>query len=66
MVNGGGLGLFANTGFNVELTDSIVLGIFGEYSYEKKSISSTIPNVYSNGSVQIGGFACGLSLGYVF
>lgn len=66
MINGGGVGLFANTGFNVRLADSFLLGIFGEYSYEKQTIDTTIPNVFSNGSVQMGGFAFGLSLGYAF
>jgi len=66
IVNGGGVGLFINTGFNVALAECLLLGIFGEYSYEKKTICSSRPNVYSNGSVQIGGLAFGVSVGYAF
>ncbi|MBV8660791.1 MAG: hypothetical protein JO129_01430 [Candidatus Dependentiae bacterium] len=65
-INGGGVGLFVNTGFNIEFADSFLLGIFGEYSYEKNTITSNRPNVYSNGPVQMGGFAFGVSLGYAF
>lgn len=66
IIKGNGIGLFVNTGFNVLLADCILIGIFGEYSYEKKTICPTKPKVYSNGSVQIGGFAFGASLGYAF
>ncbi len=66
VVTNAGVGLFVNTGFNVQLAESFVLGVFGEYSYEKKTIESNLSNVYSNGSVQLGGFAFGLSLGYEF
>ena len=65
-INGGGIGLFVNTGLNVQLSDSFLLGVFGEYSYEKKKVCPNRPNVYTNGSVQLGGFACGVSLGYAF
>lgn len=65
-IKGNGIGLFANTGFNVLLADYFLLGIFGEYSYEKKKICPKKPNVYSNGSTQMGGFAFGVSLGYEF
>ena len=61
-----GVGFFVNTGFNFELTDSFLLGIFGEYSYEKQMVSSNQPNVFSNGNVQMGGFAFGLSFDYAF
>lgn len=66
IINGAGIGLFVNTGLNVQLSDCFLLGIFGEYSHENQMIHSNIPNVYSNGDVQIGGFAFGLSLGYEF
>lgn len=65
-INGSGIGLFANTGFNLLFADHVLLGIFGEYSYERKKICPKKPNVFSNGSVQLGGFAFGLSLGYSF
>jgi hypothetical protein len=66
IINDAGVGLFVNTGFNLEFVDCCVLGIFGEYSYENKIIDSNRPNVYSGGAVQMGGFAFGVSLGYAF
>ncbi|HZW60694.1 MAG TPA: hypothetical protein VFF04_00550, partial [Candidatus Babeliales bacterium] len=66
LIKGGSVGLFANTGFNVLFADGFLLGIFGEYSYEKKKICPKKDNVYSNGKVQIGGLAFGVSLGYAF
>jgi len=65
-INGNGIGLFVNTGFNALLANHLLLGIFGEYSYEKKGICPKKPLVFSNGSVQIGGFAFGASVGYAF
>jgi hypothetical protein len=65
-INGNGVGLFVNTGFDVLLADRLLLGIFGEYSYEKKKICPKMANVFSNGGVQLGGFAFGVSLGYSF
>lgn len=65
-INGNGIGFFINTGCNVQLSNCMLLGMFGEYSYEKKKICPDMPNVYSNGNVQIGGFAFGASLGYAF
>lgn len=65
-IKGGNVGLFVNTGFNVQLAQDCLLGLFGEYSYEKKTIIPDRPNVYSDGSVQIGGVAIGVSLGYAF
>ncbi len=66
VIKGSGIGLFANTGFNVLLADCFSLGIFGEYSYEKKRVCPKMANVFSNGRMQIGGFAFGASLGYAF
>ncbi len=65
-INDIGIGLFVNTGLNVLIADRFLLGIFGEYSYEKKKICPSASNVFSNGNVQIGGFAFGVSLGYAF
>lgn len=65
-IKGNGIGLFVNTGFNVVCADHLLLGIFGEYSYEKKKICPKMANVFSNGGVQISGFAFGVSLGYAF
>ena len=65
-IDGGSVGFFVNTGINVELTDCILLGIFGEYSYEKKKNCPKRPHVYSNGKVQMGGFALGGSVGCAF
>lgn len=65
-INDIGIGLFVNTGCNVLIADHFLLGIFGEYSYEKKKICPSKSHVFSNGSVQMGGFAFGISLGYAF
>lgn len=65
-VDNAGTGFFANTGLNVLLKDSFLFGIFGEYSYEKQKTYPCKSNVYSNGCVQIGGLAFGISLGYAF
>lgn len=65
-INGSGIGLFVNTGFSVLIVDHVLLGIFGEYSYEKKKINPKMPNVYSNGGMQMGGLAFGASVGYAF
>lgn len=65
-VNGSGIGLFLNAGFNVQIVDHLLLGIFSEYSYEKKKICPKKPHVLSNGAVQIGGFAFGVSVGCAF
>lgn len=65
-IKGNGIGFFVNTGFNALLIDNLLLGIFGEYSYEKKTVCPKRPRVYSNGSTQMGGFAIGASLGYAF
>lgn len=62
-ITGSGIGLFVNTGVDLLLADCLLLGVFGEYSYEKK-ICPNRPNVYSNGTVQMGGFAFGVSVGY--
>lgn len=37
IINGAGIGLFVNTGLNIELSKSFLLGIFAEYSYGKKN-----------------------------
>ena len=66
MIDGSGIGLFVNTGFTILLAEHLLIGIFAEYSYEKKAICPTMPNVLSGGSVQGGGFACGVSVGYAF
>lgn len=65
-INACGVGVFVNTGLNVLIKDSFLFGIFGEYSYENKKISSSVLNVYSSGSTQLGGLAFGLSFGYAF
>ena len=66
LVKGSGIGFFINTGFEALMAEHFLWGVFGEYSYEKKTIRSQIPTVYSNGSVQMGGLAFGVSLGYAF
>jgi len=64
IMSGAGLGLFVNTGFDILLRDHFLFGVFCEYSYENKTISSDRSNVFSNSNVQMGGFVFGLSLGY--
>lgn len=66
MIKGNGIGLFVNTGLNALLKNCFLLGVFGEYSYEKKAICPHKPYVFSNGSAQIGGVAFGISCGYAF
>jgi hypothetical protein len=61
-----GLGFFVNGGCNVIAYDRFLLGIFGEYAFEQKSFTSTIPYVYGRKNVQIGGFTFGASIGYEF
>jgi len=65
-ISSDGMGFFINTGFNVLLADSVLLGLFGEYSFERKGVWPNKSGVFSNGSVQIGGFAAGVSVGYAF
>ena len=60
-----GVGLFINGGCNFIKNDCFLLGIFGEYAFEKKSFASCIPNVYGR-DIQIGGFTFGASTGFVF
>lgn len=65
-IKAGSVGLFVNTGINFLLRNHFLLGIFGEYSYEKKTIYPNMLNVFSGGPTQVGGFAIGLNLGYAF
>jgi outer membrane protein len=60
-----GFGGFANTGFNFFLCDNLFLGVFGEYSYGRFHFHSSRENSYGE-SAQVGGFAFGAGLGYVF
>lgn len=66
IINKSGIGFFVNTGFNVLYRDCFLIGLFAEYSYEKKKVCPQRPRVYSNGSVQIGGVAVGISVGYEY
>lgn len=65
-VHGSGLGLFVNTGFTVLLVDHLLLGLFGEYAYEKKKNCPKAFRTYSNGRIQTSGAVFGISLGYAF
>lgn len=65
-VTDGGVGVFANTGFNFLLHEQrLLLDIFGEYSYARVHHHSSKTNVYGQG-IQVGGYTFGLGLGYVF
>ena len=61
-----GIGFFINGGCNFIKNDRFLLGIFGEYGFEQKSFTSTLPNVYGRQGIQIGGFTFGASVGCVF
>lgn len=65
-INDVNLGLFINTGINLLFSRGLLLGLFGEYSYEKSKSYPAISNVFIPGSVQVGGVAVGLSIGYEF
>jgi hypothetical protein len=61
-----GFGFFINGGCNFIHHERMFLGIFGEYGFQQKSFSSTIPNVNGRKDLQVGGFTFGLSLGFMF
>lgn len=61
-----GFGFFINGGCNFIQNDYLFLGIFGEYGFQQKSFSSTIPNVFGRKDLQIGGFTFGASIGFMF
>ncbi len=65
-VHRNGFGFFINGGCNFIHNDRFLLGIFGEYGFQQKSFSSTIPNVFGRKDLQIGGFTFGASIGFVF
>ena len=65
-IQGGGVGFFIHSGVNIITTNRFLVGIFGEYSYEKDSIISKTSQVYSDGRVQLGGAAFGITIGYLF
>jgi hypothetical protein len=60
-----GVGLFTNTGFNFILKKHFLIDIFGEYSYEPTSFSSSMTHVYTS-DIQLSKFAFGAGLGYAF
>lgn len=61
-----GAGFFINSGCNLIRNDRFLLGIFGEYAFERRSFKSTIPNVYGRKNVQVGGLNFGGSVGLAF
>jgi hypothetical protein len=62
-----GLGFFINGGFNFIKNDGFLLGVFGEYAFERLSFNCcTIPNIYGRQNVQVGGFTFGASIGFAF
>lgn len=65
-IHRGGVGFFLNGGCNFIKNDRFLLGVFGEYAFERESFKSKIPNVYGIPNVQIGGFTFGASVGFVF
>ncbi len=61
-----GFGFFINGGCNFIQNDQFFFGIFGEYGFQQKSFSSTMPNVFGRRDLQVGGFTLGASLGFMF
>lgn len=61
-----GIGFFINTGCNLIKNECLLVGIFGEYAYERKSFESMMPNIYGKKDVQLGGFTVGASIGFAF
>lgn len=59
------LGFFVNTGFNYLLSNHLMFGVFGEYSYTKIKFKEKISTVYTR-NTQVGGFTFGAGLGYQF
>ena len=64
-VSNSGLGGFVNTGFNFFPCEHLAIDVFGEYSYKRMSFHSS-PRYSYGGTVQVGGFAFGVGLGYAF
>jgi hypothetical protein len=64
-LNGNGIGLFVNTGFNFFPWRHLVIDVFGEYSYERTHFHTSKRHVYGT-TVQVGGYAFGAGLGYAF
>lgn len=61
-----GLGFFINAGCHFIKNERWIMGIFGEYGFERKSFIATATNLYGMQNVQIGGFTFGASIGLVF
>jgi len=60
-----GLGGFANMGFTYCTCRHLLVDVFGEYSYGRMHFHSSTTNSFGQ-SVQVGGFAFGGGLSYVF
>lgn len=61
-----GFGFFINGGSNFIQNDCFMFGIFGEYGFQQKSFTTTMPNVYGRKDFQVGGFTFGASIGFMF
>lgn len=61
-----GFGFFINSGCNYISCNGWLFGIFGEYAFQQKSFTSTVPNVQGRSDLQIGGFTFGASVGFEF
>jgi hypothetical protein len=61
-----GFGFFVNGGYNFINTNGFLFGVFGEYAFEQKSFTSTMPNVQGKSDLQVGGFTFGASIGFEF
>jgi hypothetical protein len=64
-VGNNGLGGFINTGFYFFPYKSLVLDVFGEYSYKRMHFHAHKTRVFGE-TTQVGGFVFGLGLGYTY
>ncbi len=64
-VSQNGLGGFVNTGFNFFPCPHFLVDVFGEYSYKRMHFHDSKHHVYGR-TIQVGGFAFGVGLGYAF
>ena len=64
-INQNGLGGFVNTGFNFLPLPHLLIDVFGEYSYKRMDFHHSKSHVHGR-TIQVGGFALGLGLGYAF
>lgn len=60
------VGAFFNSSMNYLVNDRCFVGFFSEYSFERATFSSSMPNVYVQDGTQVGGCTWGLTIGARF